>query len=288
MYVRIYYNGGFIIWTSSVWSEGAMKIDNSTVKTTCTGDYGYVTESLFSNDTLTIEGNSDVLIIGAIFGKNGVVISPTEGNKIDVKVGIKENGEEGTKHFKSSPYGETTTLDSYDLLGGYTYVHIKNHIHVYDQQSTDDRYKISGATCTEPAKYYKSCVCGEKGTETFEIGQAAGHKAEKTEVKAPTATEPGNIEYWYCPQCDTYFKDAELTEAITKEQTVLSPTGEPEEKPQTPPTDTQKSPDKIEKTIGSPQTGDDSNTALWIAVMLTVGAALTGTLLCTRKKKYNK
>ena len=118
MYVRIYYNGDFIIRTSSVWSEGAMKIDNSTVKTTCTGDYGYVTESLFSNDTLTIEGNSDVLIIGAIFGKNGVVISPTEGNKIDVKVGIKENGEEGTKHFKSSPYGETTTLDSYDLLGG--------------------------------------------------------------------------------------------------------------------------------------------------------------------------
>ena len=107
-------------------------------------------------------------------------------------------------------------------------------------------------------------------------------------MKAPTATEPGNIEYWYCPQCDTYFKDAELTEAITKEQTVLSPTGEPEEKPKTPPTDTQKSPDKIGETIGSPQTGDDSNTALWIAVMLTVGAALTETLLCNRKKKYNK
>ena len=99
-----------------------------------------------------LKENSDVLIIGAIFGKNGVVISPTEGNKIDVKVGIKENGEEGTKHFKSSPYGETTTLDSYDLLGGYTYVHIKNHMHVYDQQSTDDRYKISGATCTETCK----------------------------------------------------------------------------------------------------------------------------------------
>lgn len=159
----------------SVWSNEAMEIDNGTVKTTCTGDYGYVTNSLHSEDTLTIEGNSDVLAIGGIWGTNGVIVSPAEGNKIDVKVGIKENGEEGTKHFKSSPYGETTTLDSYDLLGGYTYVHIKNHIHVYDQQITDDRYKISGATCMEPAKYYKSCVCGAKGTETFTNGNALGH-----------------------------------------------------------------------------------------------------------------
>ena len=157
----------------SVWSNGAMKIENGTVKTICTGND--VADSLHSEDTLTIGRNSDVLAIGGIWGTNGVVVSPAEGNKVDVKVGIKEDGEEGTKHLEGSPYGETITLDSYDVIGGYTYVHIKNHIHVYDQQSTDDIYKISDATCTEPAKYYQSCVCGAKGTETFENGSANGH-----------------------------------------------------------------------------------------------------------------
>ncbi len=38
----------------------------------------------------------------------------------------------------------------------------------------------------------------------------------------------------------------------------------------------------------SPQTGDDSNIALWIAVMLAAGAALTGTAVYSRKRKHNK
>lgn len=38
----------------------------------------------------------------------------------------------------------------------------------------------------------------------------------------------------------------------------------------------------------SPQTGDNSNIALWIAVLLASGAALTGTAVYGRKRKYNK
>ena len=37
-----------------------------------------------------------------------------------------------------------------------------------------------------------------------------------------------------------------------------------------------------------PQTGDDSNTALWLTVMLAAGAALTGTAVYSRKRKYSK
>ena len=37
----------------------------------------------------------------------------------------------------------------------------------------------------------------------------------------------------------------------------------------------------------SPQTGDDSNITLWIAVMLAAGTALTGTVY-SRKRKYSK
>ena len=38
----------------------------------------------------------------------------------------------------------------------------------------------------------------------------------------------------------------------------------------------------------SPQTGDNSNMMLWIAVMLAAGTALTGTVLYSRKRKYSK
>ena len=206
----------------SVWSDGAMKIENGTVKTTCTGDS--VFESLHSEGTLTIEGNSDVLAIGGIWGTNGVVVSPAEENKVDVKVGIKEDGEEGTKHLEGSPYDETTTLDSNDVIGGYTYVHIKKHIHEYDQQSTDDRYKISDATCTDSAVYYYSCKCGEEGSETFPYGtvNAFNHpQLVKTEAKEPTYTEEGNIEYWYCESCEKYFNDAEGTQEISYEDTII-------------------------------------------------------------------
>lgn len=38
----------------------------------------------------------------------------------------------------------------------------------------------------------------------------------------------------------------------------------------------------------SPETGDNSNMMLWIAVMLAAGTALTGTILYSRKRKYSK
>ena len=47
--------------------------------------------------------------------------------------------------------------------------------HEYNQQVVSDAYLASAATCTTPAQYYKSCVCGEKGTETFSNGEAKGH-----------------------------------------------------------------------------------------------------------------
>ena len=93
------------------------------------------------------------------------------------------------------------------------------------------------ATCTEKGVAVDTAKAVLDGKEYTSINEnsaveiaALGHKAEKVDGKAPTATEPGNIEYWYCPQCDTYFKDAGLTEVITKEQTVLAPTGETKNK----------------------------------------------------------
>lgn len=42
--------------------------------------------------------------------------------------------------------------------------------HVFDQQVIDNKFLCTNATYTSPAKYYYSCECGTKGTETFEYG----------------------------------------------------------------------------------------------------------------------
>ena len=40
-----------------------------------------------------------------------------------------------------------------------------------------------------------------------------------------TCTKDGNIEYWYCETCGSYFEDATCTKEITREQTIQKATG---------------------------------------------------------------
>jgi len=43
--------------------------------------------------------------------------------------------------------------------------------HNYDQKVAGESYKASDATCTSPALYHWSCVCGAEGTDTFGSGE---------------------------------------------------------------------------------------------------------------------
>lgn len=165
--------------------------------------------------------------------------------------------------------------------------------HVEKPEVTITQEEKTPATCTEAGTTtYTAKVTfnGQEYTSFKDVDDIdpLGHKAEKVDGDAPTATEPGNIEYWYCPQCDTYFKDADLTEVITKEQTVLAPTGEaepskPEETPSALTDPPQDKPDKTDDTTESPQTGDSSNLALWIGLML-ASCGVLGMLFYRRKK----
>ncbi len=47
--------------------------------------------------------------------------------------------------------------------------------HTFNQEVASEKYLASSATCTQKARCYYSCKCGEKGTETFEYGSALGH-----------------------------------------------------------------------------------------------------------------
>ncbi len=50
--------------------------------------------------------------------------------------------------------------------------------HAYDNEVAEAKYFAEEADCINKAKYYKSCDCGIKGTETFEYGNVAGHQYE--------------------------------------------------------------------------------------------------------------
>ena len=47
------------------------------------------------------------------------------------------------------------------------------HKHAFNVKNSSADYLASSATCTDKAKYYYSCECGEKGSETFEVGSPA-------------------------------------------------------------------------------------------------------------------
>ncbi len=51
-------------------------------------------------------------------------------------------------------------------------VAINSNAHIFNQRVVDDKYIKSEANYDDPAYYYYSCVCGEKGTESFPEGEA--------------------------------------------------------------------------------------------------------------------
>lgn len=87
------------------------------------------------------------------------------------------------------------------------------------------------------------------------------HTIKAVPAKDATATENGNIAYWYCEGCGKYFRDEALTEEITKEQTVIQATGNP----------------------GDNNDTGDAGMLLW-SVLLVSGAALLGSTVVLRRK----
>lgn len=79
--------------------------------------------------------------------------------------------------------------------------------HIYDQEIADDSYLLTAADCTNAAVYYKSCVCGAQGAETFESGSAVGHKLALVEKSEPICTAEGKEAYYTCSVCGKHYED---------------------------------------------------------------------------------
>lgn len=166
--------------------------------------------------------------------------------------------------------------------------------------------------CADCGKYFRDEACTEEISLEDTVLAMTAHNAVKTEETPATCTEKGNIAYWYCADCGKYFADAACTQEITLEDTVLSETGHQFENgicmvcgmkdpnAQTPETDDEdqnQTPDQSTKpeskptqesekqTDSSPQTGDSTALGLWVCLLLTGMAGLTGTVVYRKKKQ---
>jgi hypothetical protein len=78
------------------------------------------------------------------------------------------------------------------------------------------------AGCTTNSVTKTVCsLCGKTLAETENAGSALGHDPEHHPAVESTTTVAGNIEYWHCKNCDKYFADAQCTNEITRESTIL-------------------------------------------------------------------
>ena len=128
------------------------------------------------------------------------------------------------------------------------------------------------ATCTNKA------VCEICGESYGELNANNHSDLKHFPAVAATKTAEGNIEYWHCSGCKKYYKDAKATQEITKAQTVTAKL----------PSDNNGSNNKPgNNATTSPQTGDNSNFALWIALLFISGGAVTVTTVYGRKKKHS-
>lgn len=116
------------------------------------------------------------------------------------------------------------------------------------------------ATCAEKA------VCEVCGKAYGEPDPKNHTDLKHFPAKAATEDAEGNIEYWYCGGCNKYYSDKDGTKEIAKANTVTA---------------------KLPDDPKSPQTGDNSNLALWIALLFVSGGAVIGTTVVSKKKKHS-
>ena len=224
-------------------------------KTYCGARTVTITEKYI--DTVTVNGTtveldeSDSFRLAPANGGQKIIVADKAGNTTEMTVTVNDGHTYG--EWASNGDGTHTRKCTVDGCAG---------------SETKD---CSGgkATCRDKAK---CAVCGK----TYGKLDAKNHADLKhIPAKAATWVAEGNIEYWYCEGCGRYFSDRDGTKEIRRADTVTakrkssSAAAKPEDDPK------------------SPGTGDTSNLALWIALLLASGGAAIGTTVVSRKK-YNR
>ena len=176
------------------------------------------------------------------------------------------------------------------------------HNHQSDKWEHNDTEHWQVCTCG--AVFHKAAHSGGKATckakavceickESYGSLDLNSHADLKhINAKAATAAEEGNIEYWYCEDCDKYFSDAAAAKEITKADTVTaklpkttSPQPIVEPRPTAQPQQTAQPQPTVQPVSPIPSTGDTANPALWFALLIVSGGAALGTTIIRKKKQ---
>lgn len=199
-------------------------------------------------DTITVNGTKVTLD-----ENNSFTLSPADGEQ---------------KIIVTDKAGNTAEM-TVTVNGGHTFGEwVSNGDGTHSRECTVDGCKgvetmaCSGgkATCTEKA------VCEYCGKAYGKPDSNNHTDLKHIDAKAATKTAEGNIEYWYCGGCDKYYSGKDGINEIKKADTVTA---------------------KLPGDPKSPRTGNASDLALWISLLL-VSGGVTGVTAALRKKKKHK
>ena len=201
---------------------------------TVTIDEKYVDTVTVNDTAVTLDKNNSFTLAPAD-GEQRIIVTDRAGNTAEMTVTVNDGHTYG--EWVSNGDGTHTRKCTVD---GCTGSEIKD---------------CSGgkATCTEKA------VCEVCGKAYGDLDGNHHANLKHIDAKAATKTAVGNIEYWYCEDCDKYFADAAATKEIKQADTVTA---------------------KLSGTAKSPQTGGDSGVVT--ALLLSGGAFIC---LVSRRKK---
>ena len=138
--------------------------------------------------------------------------------------------------FADHTYGEWTESEA-EGMQWQRECSVCHHIEYTPYEHIWEKVEAVEPTCTEDGnRGYWKCIFHE-GEFTFDpdnpvsvsmediIISRTGHHPDHISRKEPTCTETGNVEYWYCPDCGSFFTDEECHNAITADRIILPALG---------------------------------------------------------------
>lgn len=186
------------------------------------------------------------------------------------QLSVKDNSNKGLKlgtdfDYSFAGYGEPVVLSipnvTKDLTIIFDAVYHDKHDFLVDKDVV-----LKEATCNSEGLALHYCyMCGKMVAENTPVNLDNHTNLVKCEVKAATRDKEGNIEYWYCEDCNRYFSDKDGKNEITKEQTITP---------------------KLNSDTSNviPQTGDESHISICLIMMLISGCII---LVVTLRKRNN-
>ena len=170
----------------------------------------------------------------------------------------------------------------------------KTHKQAYDccdkEVSTSEAHGWKNGVCTVcdyqckhaggSATCVKKAVCTICGEEYGTYNMSMHEDLQSVAAKAATRTDEGNIEYWYCKDCDRYYIRQDGLVEIEKSQTVVAKITDT-----TSLADTCKDDNTETVKEQAPDTGDNKHVFVWL-LMFVIGGAAAG-LTVKGKKPEN-